>query len=271
MKKIFAIVLTLALLVTGCGVMAMAEAAEADTAVGPLHFVTTDVYGNEVTSEELFSQYDLTLVNLWESWCPPCRNELATLERIYEELKDKGIGIVGVSVFDDSFDFDRISDLDYVLELREENGVTYPMIAYTEEFLALEIGSRPLSVFVDRDGNIVAIADGIYSDEDLAEYREKLCDTYMSNIATNMEYFNSGAMDDWKDSEDEEHRAAYESIAQLAGMDEETLRAYCMDVAEASVESLVGDTFQVSGAMAYDDWMEVIREFYAAATGSELD
>ena len=52
-------------------------------------FETTDIDGNTYT-ESVFSDYDLTLVNAFTTWCSPCVNEIPELEKLYEEMKEKG-------------------------------------------------------------------------------------------------------------------------------------------------------------------------------------
>ena len=47
-------------------------------------------------TEKVFSDYDLTLVNIFTTWCSPCVNEIPELEKLYEEMKEKGVGVVGV-------------------------------------------------------------------------------------------------------------------------------------------------------------------------------
>lgn len=46
----------------------------------------------------------VTLVNIWATWCIPCRTEMPSMQRVYEELKDQGFRIAAVSVDDDTDD-----------------------------------------------------------------------------------------------------------------------------------------------------------------------
>ncbi|HEX9917489.1 MAG TPA: TlpA disulfide reductase family protein [candidate division Zixibacteria bacterium] len=41
---------------------------------------------------------DLILVNFWATWCPPCKREIPELIKLQEEYKNKGLGVVGISV-----------------------------------------------------------------------------------------------------------------------------------------------------------------------------
>ena len=122
-------------------------------------FETTDVDGNTYT-EKVFSDYDLTLVNAFTTWCSPCVNEMPELEKLYQEMKDQGVGVVGMVL--DSVSEDGTPDDSIVQKaqlLKEKTGVTYPLLIPDKGFLNGRISglqSFPESFFVDKDGNIVS-------------------------------------------------------------------------------------------------------------------
>ena len=87
------------------------------------------------------------LVNLWATWCAPCRFETPYLQSVYEENQERGLMIVGVSV-------DSPSALDSVKDFLEEMGVTYdilldPDMVSTDVFAAIGL---PASFLIDGDG-----------------------------------------------------------------------------------------------------------------------
>ncbi len=89
------------------------------------------------------------LVNLWATWCAPCRFETPYLQSVYEENKERGLMIVGVSV-------DSPSALDSVKDFLEEMGVTYdilldPDMVSTDAFLPI---GYPASYLIDEEGVI---------------------------------------------------------------------------------------------------------------------
>lgn len=122
-------------------------------------FETTDIDGNTYT-EKVFSDYDLTLVNAFTTWCSPCVNEMPELEKLYQEMKDQGVGVVGMvldSVSEDGNPDDSIVQKAQLL--KEKTGVTYPLLIPDKGFLNGRISglqSFPESFFVDKDGNIVS-------------------------------------------------------------------------------------------------------------------
>ena len=89
------------------------------------------------------------LVNLWATWCAPCRFETPYLQSVYEENQERGLMIVGVSV-------DSPSALNQVNDFLEEMGVTYdilldPGMMSTDAFLPI---GYPASYLIDGEGVI---------------------------------------------------------------------------------------------------------------------
>ncbi len=89
------------------------------------------------------------LVNLWATWCAPCRFETPYLQSVYEENQERGLMIVGISV-------DSPSALDSVKDFLEEMEVTYdilldPDMVSTDVFAAIGL---PASFLIDPDGVI---------------------------------------------------------------------------------------------------------------------
>ncbi|WP_148685916.1 cytochrome c biogenesis protein CcdA [Candidatus Nitrosocosmicus hydrocola] len=92
---------------------------------------------------------NLIILNSWATWCVPCREEMPGLEQLYEEYKDKGLEVIGVSV--DSFGMD-----DRIKLFAERIGVTYPIWhdpndAFTRTFKAIGV---PESYLIDKNGTI---------------------------------------------------------------------------------------------------------------------
>ncbi len=71
-----------------------------------------------------------TLVNCFTTWCSPCVNEMPDLDKLYQEMKEKGVGVVGMVI--DSVGEDGTTDEDTVKKkaqiLKEKTGVTYPLL-----------------------------------------------------------------------------------------------------------------------------------------------
>lgn len=126
------------------------------TGVG--EFTTQDVFGTAYT-QDVFRDYDLTLVNLFTTWCSPCVAEMPELEELYQQMKDQGVGVVGVvlDVLNEKGEAPQ-EDLERAQLLVERTGVTYPiLLPDSTDFNGRLTGIQafPETFFVDQNGNIV--------------------------------------------------------------------------------------------------------------------
>ena len=146
MKKLICTVLVMALVAALW--IAVAEGIQVDR----FDFTTTDLEGNEVTSEALYAQNKITMVNLWATWCGPCVGELGELAELHTQLQEMGCGVVGV-MLDSTTD----EGMQAAPKLMEENGTNYPVVAYSADMDALleGVSGIPTSFFVDSTGAIV--------------------------------------------------------------------------------------------------------------------
>ena len=130
--------------------------AEDSTTVGK--FETKGIDGKDYT-EKVFSDYDLTLVNVFTTWCSPCVNEIPELEKLYEEMKEKGVGVVGVVL--DTVGDDGKQDEETVKKagvLQEKTKASYPFLIPDSTMMNGRlngISAFPETFFVDKEGNIV--------------------------------------------------------------------------------------------------------------------
>ena len=122
-----------------------------------VEFTTTDLDGNSVSSADLFAQNEITMVNIWATWCGPCVNELPELQEISLRLKDQNCGVIGLLVD---------GDVETAKLLMEDNGVTYPVILAPENLDEMFIHYYvPDTYFVDSEGMILAVpVVGAYTD-----------------------------------------------------------------------------------------------------------
>ena len=90
----------------------------------------------------------LVLVNFWATWCPPCRKEIPSMERLYRKLGNRGFVILGV---------EEGEGWAVVAPVAEELGITYPVLLDRDGSVSHEwhmIG-LPTSYLVDPRGRVV--------------------------------------------------------------------------------------------------------------------
>lgn len=95
------------------------------------------------------------LVNLWATWCPPCRAEMPTIEKIYNEYKGQGFVVLAVNMtYQDTFA--------NIAPFIDEYGLTFPILLDDTSAVgtAYQLHSLPSSFFIDREGVISEVVIG---------------------------------------------------------------------------------------------------------------
>lgn len=123
-------------------------------------FSTTDLEGNAV-DQSMLADYDLTMVNVWATYCGPCISEMPDLGALAAEYKDKGVQIVGL--VSDVLDADgTVSDsqVETAKEIVAETGAAYPHLLPSDDLLGIlsQIYAVPTTFFVDSEGRQVGSA-----------------------------------------------------------------------------------------------------------------
>ncbi len=91
----------------------------------------------------------VVLLNFWATWCPPCRQEIPSMEKLYSTLRTKGFVIVAV---------DLAESRDVVRTFVKANKMTYPVLLDTAGSVGSLYGARsiPTTYIIGRDGRILA-------------------------------------------------------------------------------------------------------------------
>ena len=116
-----------------------------------IEFETTDLDGNPVKSEELFAGHPVTAINLWATWCGPCKEELPELETLNAELEENDCQIIGIVT-----DATKDRKIEKAKEILKNAGADYvnlvPFEALSE---MLPQNCWPTTYFVDENGILV--------------------------------------------------------------------------------------------------------------------
>ena len=136
----------------------MVFSADSQNAVTDLsNLQTKDIDGKEFSGKD-FSDYDLTMVNVFATWCSPCVQEIPDLAEIQKEMKDKGVNIVGVVTDTVDQTGENQEALEKAKLIRERSKAEYPfLIPDKSNFNGRLSGIQafPETFFVDKKGQIV--------------------------------------------------------------------------------------------------------------------
>ena len=97
----------------------------------------------------------VVLINFWATWCPPCRREMPSMERLSQALKGEAFSVLAVDVGEDPDTIDGfISQLDATLG--------FPILLDTRSraMQAWKVAGLPTTFLVDKQGRMVASAIG---------------------------------------------------------------------------------------------------------------
>lgn len=124
-------------------------ATDTDSAVGS----TMPAYKAELLDGKPFDvaaeRGNVVFLNLWATWCFPCRDEIPELQKLHNEYAAQGFKVVGVSLDE--------SGREAVQKFVTDNSMTYPIALDPEGKLAnvFQTTVIPTSVLIDRNGKIV--------------------------------------------------------------------------------------------------------------------
>ena len=118
---------------------------------------TKDINGKEFTKKD-FENYDLTMVNVFATWCTACVNEIPDLAKVQKEMKGKGVNIVGVVT--DTVDDNGTNKeaLKKAKKIQKKTKAGYPFLMPDKTNFNGRLNgiqAMPETFFVDKNGNIV--------------------------------------------------------------------------------------------------------------------
>lgn len=166
-----AVLCTILMLMTGCGdTMDSQDTVEKDTAVQTAEsdaaeeetvqeestkfpaFTATDLEGNTVT-ESIFADKDLTVLNIWGTFCGPCVGEMPELGEWAKEMPDN-VQMVGL-VIDINGEEDT-KQRDAAVDITSKAGAEFTQIIVNQDFAPVlkDVLGVPTTMFIDKDGNI---------------------------------------------------------------------------------------------------------------------
>ncbi len=108
---------------------------------------------NENGVKQAVSQYKgkTIVLNFWATWCPPCREEMPELSKVYNAYQAKNVVVLGVA----------IDELAQVKMFTQETPVSYPLLVSEEDGMNIanslgnDKGVLPYTIIINADGHVV--------------------------------------------------------------------------------------------------------------------
>ncbi|HET7143858.1 MAG TPA: TlpA disulfide reductase family protein [Anaerolineales bacterium] len=120
-----------------------------------------DLAGNNVSLKDHLGS--VVLVNLWATWCPPCKEEMPTLQAFYEKYNSSGFVLLAI---------DQEESIEIVTPFVKEYGLTFP-VWLDEDYQSQRVFNTmnlPSSYVIDRVGTVRLMWIGGISKRNLEKY-----------------------------------------------------------------------------------------------------
>ncbi len=124
-----------------------------------ISFTTATIEGKTLSSD-IFADYDLTLVNVWATWCGPCVTEMPYLQEVYQSLP-ANVNLITLCQ-------DGASEKDLAKAILSHSQATFHSIlpdSQISQELLPTIRAFPTTLFVDREGYVINTMEGAPSSE----------------------------------------------------------------------------------------------------------
>lgn len=123
--------------------------------------------GTEGTGSLADHRGTVVVLNVWASWCDPCRSEMPLLQRTHERIADQGGMVLGIDTQDATED---------ALKFLADYDIDFPSLRDRDREYGRELGvsGYPETFLIDRDGRIAALYRGPITQEWLDEHLQPL-------------------------------------------------------------------------------------------------
>lgn len=131
------------------------------------NFKLESIDGNYVELIQMIGKGPI-LLNFWATWCKPCMEEMNELNKIYDELKDKGFSLIAIST-------DNEKTIAKVKPLVKSKGYNFKVLLDKNSDVARKYYAQqiPYSVLIDKEGKIISPHMG-YMKGDEKKLREQI-------------------------------------------------------------------------------------------------
>jgi Peroxiredoxin len=130
-----------------------------------IDFTLKDLDGNKVSLSDFKGKN--VYINFFATWCPPCKGEMPDIENVYKEFKDKDLVVLAVDLGEQT---------ETVKNFIESNKYSFKVLLDSDTSVAekYNISAIPVSLFIDKNGNIKAKRVGAITEDEMKANIEKL-------------------------------------------------------------------------------------------------
>lgn len=124
--------------------------------IEPRDFTLQLLNGDNITLSSLKGK--VVILNFWATWCPPCREEMPSMEKLYQQYKDQGLEMLAVNLRENR---------NTVQQFIQQNGYTFPVPLDLNGRVGSMYGisSIPTTFIINREGMIIGrVVGSIYWD-----------------------------------------------------------------------------------------------------------
>ncbi len=136
-------------------------------------FESTDFEGNQINGK-VFEKADLTVLNIWATYCNICIEEMPVWEELAQEYEGKGVQIIGLPA-----DANSEEAVAAAKEIAKKTGVSYPQMMPSDSLINLylnQVTAVPETVFVDGKGQVIKSIAGAQGKEEWKAMIDELCE-----------------------------------------------------------------------------------------------
>ena len=181
-KKLLLSYVMVVMLLCGCATAAeekdsAAQGAEStsdsgeNSASAEILFEGKDMEGNPVSSD-MFSESNITMINVWATYCSPCLSEMPELGELAQEYDAKELQIIGiVSNVPEGANDEKIKLVEVLIE---QTGADYPHLLLNESLnggLLADVTAVPMTFFFDQEGKLL---DTIVGSREKSAWKEMI-------------------------------------------------------------------------------------------------